>query len=268
MFNPVKILLTLSIFSLIAVSPSCGQKEDQAPPAGPLWKPTGNEGSIAGTISFNGAVPPPGKIEMSQDPVCEKMGESYLDDLLASNGKLQNVFVHIKSGLPKAAFETPSTEASLDQKGCQFAPRVLGLQTGQVLKITNSDPTGHNIHPTPKINKEWNQSQMAGQGPITRRFTKAEVLIPVKCNIHPWMMAWLGVLEHPFFAVSGADGSFVIRGLPPGEYEVEAWHEKFGAKTIKVRVSEKAETRVEFSFDSATVYRAGSLRRQPAIVLP
>ncbi len=243
--------ISLALVSMIACGASCGSKEESAVPAGPLWKPAGNEGNIAGVIVFTGQVPAPRKMEMGDDAACQKMGEAFVDDVIVNDGKLQNVFVYVKSGLPQVAFETPAAEVVLDQKGCKYTPRVLGIQTGQSLKITNSDPTDHNIHPAPKKNNEWNQSQIAGQGPIIRKFSKEEVMIPVKCNKHPWMLAWVGVLSHPFFAVSGADGAFAIRGLPPGNYEIEAWHEKYGVKTIKVTVKEKADAKADFIFDGA-----------------
>ena len=260
--------LLFALGLMVVLTASCGKTEESSVPAGPLYQPTGKEGSISGAITFSGTVPAPRKMEMSQDPVCETMGEAFIDDVIVKDGKLQNVFVYVKSGLPKDSFETPTVDVILDQKGCKYVPRVLGIQTGQQLKITNSDPTDHNIHPIPKVNNEWNQSQLAGQGPIIRRFTKEEVLIQVKCNKHPWMLAWVSVLAHPFYAVSGPDGSFAIKGLPPGEYEIEAWHEKFGAKTITIKVAEKADTRADFTFTAATVYNAGSLKMQPAVILP
>jgi plastocyanin len=258
----------LALILVTAFAMSCGQKEEVSVPAGPLWKPAGNEGNISGAITFNGESPAPRKMDMGDDPACQKLGEAFLDDVIVNQGKLQNVFIYVKSGLPRASFETPQTEVVLDQKGCLFVPRVLGIQTGQSLKITNSDPTDHNIHPVPKNNTEWNQSHLAGQGPITRKFTKEEILIPVKCNKHPWMLAWVGVLPHPFFNVSGADGTFTIKGLPPGEYEIEAWHEKYGAKTTKVTVKENTDTQADFTFDGTTVYNPGSLKLQPAMVIP
>jgi plastocyanin len=260
----------LILFALVSAifCISCGNKEEAVIPEGPLWKPTGNEGNITGVISFNGAVPAPRKMDMSQDTACEKLGEAFFDDVVVNDGKLKNVFVYVKSGLPKASFEIPAGEVTLDQKGCKYVPRVLGVQTGQTLKIVNSDPTDHNVHPAPKINREWNQSQMAGQGPITRKFTKEETLIEVKCNRHPWMTAWLGVLSHPFFAVSGPDGSFSIKGLPPGEYELEAWHEKYGSKTLKVKVNERADSPADFTFSADTAYRASTLKIEPAIIIP
>lgn len=249
----------------IALGASCG-KEEVTAPAGPLWKPSGNEGNIAGVISFSGAVPAPSKLDMSNDSNCT--GENFLDDVIVNDGKLQNVLVYVKSGLPEATFETPTTEVTLDQKGCKYVPRVLGVQTGQPLKITNSDSTNHNIHPIPKVNREWNESQLAGQGPIIRKFSKPEVMIPVKCNQHSWMLAHIAVLSHPFYAISDANGAFTIKGLPPGEYEVEAWHERYGAKTAKIKVTERADTKADFTFDGSVAYQTGSLKIQPALVIP
>jgi plastocyanin len=262
---------TVTVVALILVTAfgaNCGNKEEVSVPAGPLWKPVGNEGNISGTIFFNGETPAPRKMEMGDDPACQKLGEVLMDDVIVNNGKLQNVFIYVKSGLPKFSFETPQTEVVLDQKDCKYVPRVLGIQTGQTLKITNSDPTDHNIHPVPKNNTEWNQSQLAGQGPITRKFMKEEILIPVKCNKHPWMLAWVGVLSHPFFAVSNAEGTFTIKGLPPGEYEIEAWHEKYGAKTTKVTVKENSDTKADFTFEGVTVYNSSSIKVQPALIIP
>jgi hypothetical protein len=244
----------ITLFALILITAfgaSCGRREEATTPAGPVWKPTGNEGNIVGTIAFTGEVPAPRKLDMSQDAACQQMGEGYVEDVVVKNGKLHNAFVYVKSGLPPMTFEVPP-EAILDQKGCKYVPRVLGLQTGQVLKITNSDPTDHNIHPVPQKNNEWNQSQLAGQGPITRKFSREETMVRIKCDRHPWMIAWAGVLAHPFYAVSGPNGTFAIKGLPPGEYELEAWHEKFGTKTTKVKVGEQADAKADFTFDTAT----------------
>ncbi|MBP6823478.1 MAG: carboxypeptidase regulatory-like domain-containing protein [Acidobacteria bacterium] len=256
-------LLALSVAGGVA----CGGKKEEtaAPAAGPTWKPTGSEGNVTGTIAFAGAAPAPRKLDTSNDAAC---GEAMANDILVADGKLQNVFVFVKSGLPEANFEVPTAEVELDQKGCLYVPRILGIQVGQPLKVVNSDQTNHNIHPVPKTNREWNESQLKGQAPIVKKFAKPEVMIPVKCNMHSWMLAHIAVMSHPFFAVSGADGSFSIKGLPPGEYELEAWHEKFGAKTLKVTVAAKADAKADFSFDAAKAYNATSLKVQPALALP
>ena len=262
-------IIAVSLLALfVAFSVACGGKKEEtaAPAAGPTWKPTGNEGNVTGTIAFAGAAPAPRKLDTSNDAAC---GEAMANDILVADGKLQNVFVFVKSGLPADAnFEVPAAEVELDQKGCLYVPRVLGIQAGQPLKVVNSDQTNHNIHPVPKTNREWNESQLKGQAPIVKKFAKPEVMIPVKCNMHSWMLAHIAVMSHPFFAVSGADGSFAIKGLPPGDYELEAWHEKFGAKTLKVTVGAKADAKADFSFDAAQAYNATSLKVQPALVLP
>ena len=263
MFSRRVIAALLLILTLI-LGVGCG-KEETAAPGGPLWKPAGNEGNVTGVITFTGAVPAPSKLDMSSDPKCE--GENFLNDVVVKDGKLQNVFVFVKSGAPQAAFETPATEVTLDQRGCKYVPRVLGIQAGQPLKIVNSDPTTHNIHTLPRVNREFNSSQQAGEGPIIRKFKNPEAIFPVKCNQHSWMKAYIAVLAHPFFAISDASGAFTIKGLPPGEYEIEAWHEKYGAKTAKIKVAEKADTKADFTFDGSVAYQPGSLKIQPAMMI-
>lgn len=257
------VFFTFALILLFATN--CGGKEEAPAPTGPVWKPTGAEGAVTGVISFTGAVPASSKLDTASDSNCR---EVFLDDVVVNNGKLQNVLVYVKSGAPQATFETPTTEVTLDQKGCKYVPRVFGIQTGQPLKIVNSDPTNHNIHPVPKINREWNESQLAGQGPITRKFSKQEVLIPIKCNQHSWMLAHAGVFSHPFFAVSDASGQFTIKNLPPGEYEIEAWHERYGAKTAKINVTEKADVKLDFKFDGSVAHQPGALKAQPAMIIP
>ena len=269
--------LTLGIAMLsIAVGMACsgsGGNETTAPTPdtskGPVYTPTGNEGAIKGVVAFKGAAPEARKIQMGSDPVCEQKGQgATFEEVVVQDGKLQNVFVYVKSGLPQNSFAVPSTEAVLDQSGCRYVPHVLGVQTNQTLKVLNSDATSHNVHPVPQKNREWNENQYPSAPPLIKRFSEPEVLIPVKCNQHSWMKAWIGVLPHPFFAVTGPDGSFSIKGLPPGEYEVEAWHEKLGPKVTKVTVKEKSDVDAQFEFTAATASLAGSLKVMPALVLP
>jgi plastocyanin len=250
---------------ILAFSAAC-RKEEAGAPASPLWKPTGNEGNITGELNFTGAVPAPRKLDMSSDSKCE--GENFLDDLAVKDGKLGNVFVFVKSGLPQASFEIPEEAVTLNQRGCKYVPRVLGVQAGQPFQIVNSDQTNHNIHTLPRVNREFDSAQLAGEGPIIRKFAKPEAIFPVKCNTHTWMRAYIAVLAHPFFAVSDSNGEFMIKGLPPGEYEVEAWHEKYGAKTLKIKVTEKADAKADFTFDGSVAYGAGSLKVQPAMMIP
>ncbi len=135
--------------------------------------------------------------------------------LVNDNGTLRNTFVWIKSGLPDRQWPVPTTSVKLEQSGCMYKPHVIGVMTGQGIEIINDDPTNHNIHPLPKINQEWNESQPPKGDPKTKSFAREEVMIPVKCNVHPWMRAYIGVVSHPFFAVTGDDGTFTIKGLPP-----------------------------------------------------
>jgi hypothetical protein len=208
-------------------------------------------GSISGFIYYGGGIPVRKATDMSGDPACVEAhrGKAYDESLVVGGkGALANAFIYIQSGLEGKTFETPSIPVSLEQQGCQFNPRVLGLQTNQPLLISNSDPVTHNIHPIAQVNREWNHSQGSGEPPITRRFTRPEVMIPVKCNIHSWMHCFIGVVDHPYFAVSGVDGTFAIRNIPPGAYVLEVWHEKLGTQELKVTVTPSGQQQVDFKF--------------------
>ena len=265
---------------LLALSVSCGgggeQTKEGAPEAAPaeggaVWKPTGQEGSVAGKVSFQGTAPKYRAISMDADSVCaaKHSGPVYPETVVAnSNGTLKNVFVYVKTGLEGKNFEVPAQPVELDQKGCLYVPHVLGIQARQQLKVVTSDDTTHNIHPLPKVNREWNISQPPKADPILQTFSRPEETIPVKCNQHPWMRAYIHVTRHPFYAVSGDDGSFKIEGLPAGEYELEAVHEEFGAMTQKVTVAAGQAASADFSFNAKQAYRPSSLKMMPALVLP
>src|SRR5271154_3833875 len=208
-------------------------------------------GSVTGTIRYKGARPAPKPIDMGEEPACVQAhhGKAYDESLVVNpNGTLANVFVYIKGGLEGKTFEVPVTPVTIDQQGCWFHPRLLGIQTGQILSVVNSDPVTHNIHPLAQINREWNHSQGQGDPPLARRFLKPEIMIRVKCNIHRWMHAFIGVVDNPYFAVTGADGSFEIRGLPPGDYVIEAWHETLGTQEQKITVLPQGKTSASFAF--------------------
>ena len=286
MNKQTKVWLVLSIaLSLLALGSACGggTKPDTnlnaTADAGPYSGPTG---TIAGVISYEGTPPAAKKIDTTADPACGKMNPNLMtDDTVVTDGKLANVFVYIKDGTVDAgkkigeyAWSTPTTAVNLDQKGCHYSPHVLGVQTNQKISITNSDQTQHNIHPTPRANPEWNQTQPNGAPPIEKTFARPETLIPVKCNQHPWMKAYIGVMRTPFFAVSGANGSYEIKGVPPGKYTVVAWREG-GAngteKTFEVTVPANEAGKADFSFGggAATTSSAKpSLTMMPALELP
>lgn len=229
------------------------KKEEPAPVAAAPVDPA-TVGSITGKITFSGAKPAPKPLSMDATPACAKMHSGPVmseDAVIGAAGELKNVYVYVKSGLAKKDYPTPTTPVVLDQNGCMYVPHVVGVMVNQPVEIRNSDDTNHNIHPMPRINREWNESQPPKGEVKIKTFPKEEVPpILFKCNIHPWMRAWVGVSSHPFFAVTGADGSFSIKDLPAGEYTLEAWHERFGVQEIKVKVEAKQAATAEITFKS------------------
>ena len=284
MSKQTKVWLVLSIvLSLLALGSACGggKAPDTNTPTGDATATaySGPTGTITGLISFNGTPPAPKKIDTSSDAVCgQKNPNLTTEETVVKDGKLANVFVYVKEGTVEGgkkvgdyAWATPTTAVNLDQNGCHYKPHVLGVQVNQKISITNSDATQHNIHPTPKLNQEWNQTQSAGQGPLEKTFARAETLIPVKCNQHPWMKAYVGVMKHPLFAVTSEDGAFEIKGVPAGTYTVVAWKEG-GAngteKTMQVTVPASGNAKADFAFgEAATSSVKPSLQMMPAIEL-
>jgi hypothetical protein len=284
-----KVWLTLVVvLSLLALASSCGgnktadnASKDGGTETGKKFAPKGNEGSVTGVVAFTGTPPTPKKIDTSADPVCAKESPNLTtEDAMIKDGKVANVFVYIKDGtlddgtkIADLGFDPAATPATLDQHGCHYRPHVIGVQTNQKLSITNSDPTQHNIHPTPKNNPEWNQTQPNGAPPIEKTFARAETLIPVKCNQHPWMKAYIGVLKHPFFSVSGEDGTYTIKGVPPGKYTVVAWREggtDGTTKTTQVTVTANGSAKADFSFEGGATASSGQsdLTVLPALEIP
>ena len=211
-----------------------------------------NGGTVTGKVSFDGAKPTMKTIDMSANPVCSRAHASSPQKseevVVNDNGTLKNAFVWIKAGLPDKNWQVPTNAIELDQSGCMYKPHVIGVMAGQNIEIKNADPTNHNIHPLPQTNQEWNESQPPGSAAKMQSFARQEVMIPVKCNIHPWMRAYIGVVSSPFFAVTGDDGTFTIKGLPPGTYTIETWHEKYGTQDQQVTVGAKESKTVDFSF--------------------
>jgi plastocyanin len=202
--------------------------------------------SVSGTVKFDGAAPKAQKIDMSQDAACK--GDNVAETIVVDGGKLANVFVYVKEGLGDRTFDVPKDSVTIDQKGCRYHPHVLGVMTGQNIEIRNDDPTTHNIHPTPKDNREWNESQPPKAAAIEKTFAREEVMLPVKCNQHPWMKMYLNVVKTPFFAVTGADGKYEIKGLPPGDYTIAFVQEKLGEQTQKVTLAAKDSKTVDQGF--------------------
>jgi hypothetical protein len=209
-------------------------------------------GRVLGVVRFTGKFPKPRPIGMDADADCSKLyakQERWDESMMIDrDGAVANAFVYVKTGLEGKLFATPKTPVKIDQKGCWFEPRVFGIQTGQPFYVSNSDPVTHNIHPVARENREWNQS-MAPESPVLQRsFALPEVMVPVKCNIHNWMRAWVGVLNHPYFAVSGRDGAFSIPQLPPGTYTIAVWHEKLGTQEQQLSLAPSAQSTLTFTF--------------------
>jgi plastocyanin len=206
--------------------------------------------SLSGTVKFEGTPPKPTKIEMAFDPNCAKAHPTpaTTEEVVAgADGGLANVVVYVADGLGTQTFQPPAQPVVLQQKGCVYVPHVVALQANQKLDVVNDDQTTHNIHPTPANNREWNTTQPHGV-PIEQTFTRQEVAIPVKCNIHPWMKGYIAVLKHPYFAVTDKSGHFEVKDLPPGTYTISAWLEKFGTKSQKVTVTAGQSATLDFTF--------------------
>lgn len=210
--------------------------------------------TISGRVSFEGEAPAPVPIDMSEEPVCDEKhpGGAYRDAVTVTDGGLGNVYIYVKEGLGDMTFPTPSSGVELDQDGCQYVPHIIAIQTDQPLVIKNSDGVLHNINTQPTENRGFNISQPVVME-TTRDFSRPEVMIPVKCDVHGWMEAYIGVQDHPYAVVTAADGSYTIENLPPGDYVIEAWHEMYGVQTqnVSVAAQETGEANFAYSADMA-----------------
>ena len=202
---------------------------------------------------FEGQAPAADKIKADADPKCKTMhpdGIAADQVIVNSNGTLKNVFVYVKEGLAGKTFEAPKEPVKFNQEGCQYHPKVFGIQVSQPLEIMNSDDTLHNVHALPTQSQSFNLGMPIKGMKLKKTFTKPEVMVHIKCEVHPWMSAYAGVVDNPYYAVTGDDGSAVIKDLPAGEYTLEAWHEKYGMQTQKVTVTD-ADQEVSFAFKAA-----------------
>ena len=251
--------------TLAASVVACGGEPAKAPASTAAPAAAGSQkvdpataGELTGVVTIDGTAPKNEPIKMNADPVCVKqaagaaqMQETYV---VGSDGKsLANVFVYVKDGLGNYVYDTPAESVKLDQKQCRYHPHVLGVRVGQKLEILNSDPTLHNIHAIPKNNTEFNNGQPIQGMKMDHTFTAQEVMVPFKCDVHGWMNAYAAIMDHPYFAVTDADGKFSIKSLPAGTYTIEAWHEKLGATTQSVTIAAKETKDISFSLKALAV---------------
>jgi plastocyanin len=214
-----------------------------------------NAGTIQGTIHYSKTPPKPVQIDMNQDPACTLGPTLYSEQyVVAKDGGFANVFIYIKDGLGNKVYGAPTQPVDIDQKGCRYVPHVVGAMVGQAVRFTNSDPTMHNVHMVPTVagNQEMDISQPPAGGATTpqdqRTFAKPELMMPVRCNNHPWMQAFINVSANPFFAVSDVSGRYMIKGLPPGTYTIVADQEVAGEKTATVTVPAKGTVTQDFTY--------------------
>jgi hypothetical protein len=227
-------------------TPAASEPKAAAPAAAPAAAGTAG---VNGKISYEGAPPTVEKVKVSADQKCAAMHKDGLErsPFHVKDGALSDVLVYVKSGV-KGSYPAPADPVVLDQKGCDYTPHVLAMRAGQPLKIRNSDDTLHNIHPRPQQNAEFNIGQPRQGMESTKNFEKPEIMIPVGCDVHPWMRAYISVFDHPFYAVTGEDGAFALKGLPAGEYEVEAHHGKLKSQVQKVTVKDGETATLNFTF--------------------
>ena len=247
----------LGLFAVILGSLviSCGKKEQtaEAPPEPTAIIDPATAGSITGTVKLEGIPPVFRPIDMSAEPACVRANRTPVvppGGVLGPHDALADVVVYVKSGLGNYKYDQPTEPAVLDQKGCMYIPRILAFRTHQLLDIKNTDPVTHNVHPMPHDNKPWNRSLPQGADPFVASFPNQELAIPVACNIHPWMRAYLFVFAHPYFQVTSKPGDFDLANLPPGTYTIEAWHERFGTLDQTVTIGPKESKTITFTFDA------------------
>jgi len=246
----------LAALALLAIAGACGRKEEEPAPAaggaaaGTPFDPATGTATVGGRVAFEGTPAAAAQIKMTADPVCMSLHKEpvYSEQVLVSDGKLQNVFVYVKEGLEKYSFTPPAQPATITQEGCHYIPHVGGMMVNQKLKITNGDGTLHNIHCWAEKNKQFNFAQPVKGQENEQVFRTTEVMVPFRCDVHKWMSCFVGVLPHPYYSVTGKDGAFSLKNLPPGDYVIEAWHEKYGTQTQKVTVADKDTKEISFTF--------------------
>jgi hypothetical protein len=234
----------------VLAAASCGKppSNDSSPP---LTVDPSTAGQITGTVTLDGTPPVLKAIDMSQSAACAQANPAPVIPpivVVGDHGALANVVVYVKDGLGHYRFDTPQTPAILMQRNCMYQPHVMALMTGEPFEIENNDPTMHNVHPMPKHNRQWSNSQPAGSAPLKSVFARPEFAMPVLCNVHPWMRAFVFVFDNPYYAVTSKAGTFLLANLPPGTYTIEAWQEQYPARDQTVTIGPKESKAISFVF--------------------
>ncbi len=221
-----------------------------APDAKPVDPATA--ATVSGVVKLDGPPPKMRSINMRSVPSCQQMhadSPAVFEDVVpGENGTLQNVVVYLSGDFNAYRFPPARQAVTIDQKGCMYVPHVVALQTGAPLRIHNSDSSSHNSNTLTRYNSPWNETQPVGGAPVEHFFSQPEIGLALKCNIHPWMKAYVSVFSHPYFQVTGADGSFALKNVPPGDYQLQAWHERYGLVQQPIRVTAKSEQSVTITF--------------------
>lgn len=255
-----RIFLAMGILTITFLS-GCGEKatvevppeavSSEVKPVAQTAVDPATTGSVNGAVKFEGVVLAAETISVQGNPECATFhagGTIHSEEIVSQNGRLQNVIVYVKEGLENYAFTPPSDAVRIDNNQCVYKPHVSAAQVGQPVELYNSDATLHNMHSYSTKNKSFNVGLPIQGMKQVKKFESAELPVTIKCDVHPWMRGYLAVLPHPYFAVTGADGSFQLKGLPPGDYLIEAWHEKLGAQSQKITIGPQETKELEFTF--------------------
>lgn len=246
----MKYCLPLFLLLVSCGAPAPDAKKTAATPAFFVVDPS-TAATVAGRITFTGKAPAAKRIAMDAEEECEKLHPQPVLEQpvrLDQQGHLADALVYIKTGLEGKVFAPSPEVVRIDQRGCQFLPRIVAVRAGQTFAVKNSDPVTHSIHPMPKANRDWNQTQAPGAPDLERRFVRGEIAIPVKCNVHAWMHGNIAVLDHPYYALTDASGAYTLPPLPPGDYTLAVWHETLGEITRPLHLEPKAKAVAELQF--------------------
>jgi plastocyanin len=266
--EPQKWMKAIALAALALLIAGCGGGQDSAPatapadatpapdtaappePAADATPGPRGPATSSGTVRYEGEVPSMPPIKMDADPGCAKKHDSPPVSevlVLGADNAMANVFVRVKGGLPGGSYPAPAAPVEIDQHGCRYVPHVLGVMKGQTVKILNSDGLLHNVHALPKVNKTFNMAMPGTRTEAEVTFDQAEEMFKIKCDVHPWMGAYVQVMTHPFFDVTADDGQFELANLPAGSYEVEVWHERLGTKTLTAEVADGQSVELDFT---------------------